>query len=57
MNLILKIKVADRVEAYRLTNFLAAQYDLTEAEYNKEKQKFDKDNKPSNFLKNNETNK
>ncbi len=48
----IKIKVDTQAQAYRLVAKLGIEYDIIEAEYDKKKEVFDKDNKPNQFLKN-----
>lgn len=49
----IKLKVKDKVEAYKALNRLARRYKIKSAKfYNRKKEKFGKKNKPKDFLKN-----
>lgn len=50
----IKIKVDTQAQAYRLVAKLGLENEVIEAEYDKMKEKFDKDHKPNQFLKNKE---
>lgn len=56
MILNIKIEVKDKLEAYDIVSRIGFQHDITEAEFNGEKEIFNKDNKPAYFLKDNKKN-
>ncbi len=50
-NLTIKIKAKDRPEAVRLVARLGLEFEVEEAELDGQRELFDKDNKPNQFLK------
>lgn len=51
-NLTIKLTIKDRIEAYRLINYLNLKYKITESSFDNQKVVvFDKNNKIDNFLK------
>ena len=51
MILKLKINVEDKLEAYDIVSRLSFSHEVVEAEFGKDKDIFDKDNKPAHFMK------
>ena len=51
--LTVKVKVKDRIEAYAVVSELGFDYEVLSADLDGYKENFDKDNKPSQFLRDN----
>ncbi len=56
MILNIKIEVKDKLEAYDIVSRIGFQHEITEAEFNGEKEVFNNKNKPAYFLKDNKKN-
>lgn len=55
--LTVKVKVESEIEAYAIVSELGFDYEVLSAEVNDHKEKFDENNRPVQFLKNNSKNK
>jgi len=51
--LTVKVKVANKVEAYAIVSELGFDYEVLSADFNGTKEKFDDNNRPAQFLKDN----
>jgi hypothetical protein len=56
MILKIKIKVSDKIEAYKIVSELGLEHEVVEAEFNGKKEEFDKENIPAYFLRDNNKN-
>jgi hypothetical protein len=55
--ILVEVEVDDDIEAYKIVSELAFEFNVLSAKYGELKEKFNKENTPFHFLKNNKNNK